>query len=152
MTSCSECACYHKYRNLSTNDLNIEKYIECKFSTTNIDIKNFLNIVQPYFLKCHDGARGPPPPLQLCHSALLPQIIAIVLFTFCLFRDCLTLITPRRVSHFHVRKTPPLGLGPRPPAEHPHQSLCQEDPPPPPRVTASLYYEFSTALSCLAAT
>ena len=43
----SQMIIYHKYRHLSSNELNIEKYIEIKLLTTNIDIENFSNIVQP---------------------------------------------------------------------------------------------------------
>ena len=46
MSSC-ECAYYRKYRQLSSNELNIEKYIEIELLTTNIDIENLSNIVQP---------------------------------------------------------------------------------------------------------
>ena len=46
MSSC-ECAYYRKYRHLSSNELNIEKYIEIELLTTNIDIENFSDIVQP---------------------------------------------------------------------------------------------------------
>ena len=45
--SCCKCACYRKYRHLSSNYLNIEKYIEIELITTNIDIEIFFNIVQP---------------------------------------------------------------------------------------------------------
>ena len=38
---------YRKYCHLSSNELDIEKYIEIELVTTNIDIEIFSNIVQP---------------------------------------------------------------------------------------------------------
>ena len=45
--SCCECAYYRKYRHLSSNELNTKKYIEIELLTTNIDIENISDIVQP---------------------------------------------------------------------------------------------------------
>ena len=56
--SCCECACYRKYRHLPSNESNIEKYIAIELLTTNIDIKIFSNIVQPYNLLMEISQNG----------------------------------------------------------------------------------------------